>query len=274
MTMREGTAMSKSRAGFTLVEIVVVIAVISILASMAVPFAAKMIDSAREESTRKRMLDIDKAILGDPATGTFGFVGDMGRLPNGANPVQQLGSGTGMPGTSNGQLGVRYGYNGPYINSGFSAASYYTDAWGRNFDYNFPNVGQIRSRGADGVAGTAPNFGDDIIYPPNQVNINGRLTVNVYVWDNTQFVPNPTLTTYPGTTGWVRVYFSNNGVQSAMPLSLSPTLAAPPFVFTVPAGAHAVLGSITLPAKPAATGQAVAAVPSNNQQTVLNLYLR
>jgi prepilin-type N-terminal cleavage/methylation domain-containing protein len=46
------TARRAGTRGFTLIEVIVVIAVVSILASMAVPYVVKVIDQAREESTR------------------------------------------------------------------------------------------------------------------------------------------------------------------------------------------------------------------------------
>jgi prepilin-type N-terminal cleavage/methylation domain-containing protein len=303
MTAAGGTSAKRGADGFTLVEIVVVIAVISILASMAVPFAAKMLDSARETNTRQRMQDLHKAILGDPATGTHGFVGDMGRLPNGGvNALQQLntqGAQPGQPGAAlpAAELGIQRGWNGPYVNASFDTAGYRNDGWGRPLRYgpaaaaavppadrpvtgNYPALlaGQMYSAGPDAVAGT----GDDIVFPSAAVSINGRLLVNVLAWDNatSQFVRNPTLAGFPGMTGSVRIYSSNGGAPSWM--QLVPTLAPavmPPYAFpqgalVLPAGLHAVQGACTLPGRPATAGQAIVAVPPNNQQTVLDLYLR
>jgi prepilin-type N-terminal cleavage/methylation domain-containing protein len=299
MTAHRAACGRSGEGGFSLIEIVVVIAVISILASMAVPFAAKIVDQTREQNTRQRMIDIHKAIVGDPATQTCGFVGDMGRLPNGGvNALQQLNTQGAQPGPPGAlpaaELGVRRGWNGPYVNAGFDPNSYRNDAWGTPFRYgpagaaaaaapitgNYPALlaGQIYSPGADRRAGTA----DDIVYPSAAVNINGRLLVNVVAWDNQtgQFVRNPTLTGYPGMTGSVRIYSSNNGAQAWM--QLAPTVAPsvmPPYAFPVgalalPAGFHAVQGACTLPGRPATAGQAVVYVPPNNQQTVLDLYLR
>ncbi len=286
------TTTGKGQSGFTLVEIVVVIAVISILASMAVPFASKMLDSARETSTRQRMQDINKAIVGDPATGTYGFVGDMGRLPTGTatTALTQLNTRAAQPASVAGQLGVLIGWNGPYVTSGFDAAGVMNDGWGRPLRYgpaptalavvpdtgNYPALlaGQIYSVGADRVAGSA----DDILFlpaPSAPVNINGRLLVNVFAWDCTvaQFVSNPKVATYPGIVASVTVYYANNGAQGN--LVLSAPAASPPYQFgPMPAGMHAVVGACTLPGRTATSGQAIIAVPSNNQQTVLNLYLR
>ncbi|TFH33017.1 MAG: prepilin-type N-terminal cleavage/methylation domain-containing protein [Deltaproteobacteria bacterium] len=69
-------------AGFTLIEVVVVIAVISILAAMAVPYAVKIIDQSREEATKKEMEAIHRAIIGDPMVPTAGYLGDRGRCPS------------------------------------------------------------------------------------------------------------------------------------------------------------------------------------------------
>ena len=73
--------------GFTLIEVIVVIAVISILAAMAVPYAVKIIDQSREEATKKEMEEIHRAIMGDPKGPTAGYLGDMGSAsgqPHGA----------------------------------------------------------------------------------------------------------------------------------------------------------------------------------------------
>jgi general secretion pathway protein G len=276
----------RRRSGFTLIEVVVVIAVISILASMAVPYAVKAIDSAREESTKSRMLDIYKSIMGDPSVQNGGYVGDMGQLP--AN-LAQLNTRLGPPvqpvGTY-GPFGIKFGWFGNYVNTGFAGQGYTSDAWGRPFRYGGPaplGPGQISSAGADGNWNTA----DDITYPPAPVVIGGNLLVNLYVWDNGAYVPNPQPAGYPGMTATVTVGYSQAGTSAAAssgtawnrnpPYSFPPPalpLPTPPFPNPLATGFHSVTAACTLPPSPARNAQMVVYVPPNNQQAILNLYLK
>jgi len=244
-------------SGFSLIEVIVVIAVISILASMAVPYAVQVIDQSRTDATRKEMEAIQKAILGDPALGTAGFVGDMGRLPTNLGQLN-----TTLPGQSTGTLGVKMGWWGPYINTGFDAQGYLNDAWGTPYRYPSPGAGQLTSDGPD----RNPGGGDDIVYPPSAVDIRGSLLVNLHAWDSTSsvYVPCPSAT--------VTFYYSNNGIEVPVPLG------APPYTFSgapIRSGLHAVRATCT-PSLGASlvTGGAVVFVPGNNQQAKLDLYLR
>jgi len=247
--------------GFSLIEVIVVIAVLSILASMAVPLAAKVIDQSRTEATRKQMEEIHKLIVGDPALGTAGFVGDMGRLPQAPRFLDQLNTQLpGQPGQFvNPTLGVRIGWWGPYVNSGFSQGAYLNDAWGTPYDYGTLVPGQIRSAGPDRNMATVA---DNIVYPSYPVVIAGKLHVSLYLWNGTayaQYQPAdcPSMT--------VSFYFSNNGTQNSVPLP------GPPYSIVSHSGLHAVKATCTTPA---ATGEAVVLVPGNNQAAALNLYLR
>jgi prepilin-type N-terminal cleavage/methylation domain-containing protein len=262
----------RSRRGFTLLEVVIAIAVISILASIAVPYAAQIINQSREGSARKEMEELYGAIMGNPAIPTPGFVGDMGRIPTTLSQPTVQG---GQPGGTTGSLGVKIGWFGPYVNSGFDPNGYLNDPWGTPYAYGNPGAGQIRSAGKDRTIGTA----DDIISPPNPANYQGSLLVNLYVWysDNTasQFVLNPQPAVFPGMTATVTFNYSNSGIQAG---AVAGTPAAPPYMFGFPvgfhAGFHALSAACTIPPNPQVTGQAIVYVPGNNQQAQLNLYLR
>ncbi|NJD61555.1 MAG: prepilin-type N-terminal cleavage/methylation domain-containing protein [Deltaproteobacteria bacterium] len=257
------------RRGFTLIEVIIAIAIISILASMAVPYAAQLIDKSREESTRKEMENLYSTILGDPKIPTGGTVGDMGRLPNNLAELNVRGA---QPLGSTGLLGVKFGWFGPYVNAGFDPQGYRNDAWGTGYAYGNPGAGQIRSAGPDRTMGTA----DDLIYPPNAVTFTGRLLVNLYVWDAGagmyRLNPQPAAVTQMGVT----FYYSSNGSQGSVSITVPPSAAGPPYSFNgFHAGLHAVTGTCQLAGSPsAATGQAVVYVPGNNQQAQLSLYLR
>ncbi len=257
------------RGGFSLIEVIIAIAILSILASMAVPYAARLIDKSREESTRKEMEELCNTILGDPKIPTGGTVGDMGRLPNNLTELNVQGA---QPLGSTGLLGVKFGWFGPYVNTGFDPQGYRNDAWGTPYAYGNPGTGQTRSAGPDRVMGNA----DDLIYPPNAVTFTGRLLVNLYVWDNTagQYRQNPTPAQVTGMG--VTYYYSNNGNQTSVSITVPPTVVGPPYSFNgYHAGLHAVTGTCQLVGSPAAaTGQAVVYVPGNNQQAQLGLYLR
>jgi len=261
-------------AGFTLIEVIVVIAVISILAAMAVPYAVKILDQSREEATRKQLEEIHRTILGDPKGPTAGFLGDMGALPAALDRLNTQGT---QPGRTYGPLGVKHGWDGPYVKMGYSGGAYLVDGWGTNLAYNNPGAGQIRSAGPDRVLGTA----DDLTYPSSSVVPGGRLLVNLYVWrtDNTssQYVLNPQPGSFPGMAASVQLFYSVNGARSAVPLSagIPPGPSGPPYTLgPTHTGFHEVIATSTLPPDPAVSGRAVVYIPENNQQTQVNLYLR
>ncbi len=163
--------------GFTMVELVVVIAIIAILAALITPIGVNQLAQARADACREELANLKKAIAGDPALvengsrSSFGFVGDLGTLPR-AN-LGALGLGTnntlgdlltqnGLPGWSGPPPAntIWFGWRGPYISD-------IRDPWGN--DYHFAAawpatpftfndlpaaLATITSLGPDGTLGT------------------------------------------------------------------------------------------------------------------------
>lgn len=209
----------RGAAGFTLLEIVVVLAVIGILAAAIAPSMLQRIVDGRVEGTRDEIQAIHSAIVGNPAQSQFGFVGDVGRLP--ASLQELVAPGSAGTYTTETVRNIGMGWRGPYVNTGSSATDFLTDAFGNPYT---SAAGQVRSAGADG----RPNTGDDLLYPPAPPEVEGDVTVTVKTMSGQRTVVDP--------AGYrVDLYYPSDGRES----SLSDTSA--PFSFTnVPMGIRAI----------------------------------
>ena len=211
-------------AGFTLIEIVVILAVLTILATAITPALLQRVIDQKIETTRQEAKTIHEAIVGrSDVPGQFGFVGDMGRLPQSfeelLRPQREAVLFTAVT-----FRGVGMGWKGPYINVGDTKEDVLTDAFGR--PYGGISTGQIRSAGPDGVMDNE----DDIVYPPNLPNIRGRVMVTIkrMAAEDQSYTLDP-----PGYE--VRLYYSNNGQQAMIADNIAP------FVFeNIPQGIHAI----------------------------------
>lgn len=134
-------------AGFTLVELVIILVVLGIIAGVAIPKFGNLTNSSKITATKKEMLALKRAIVGDPsvvAGGQLvdrGFEGDVGFVPSSLSDLAIKPDS--IP--SYNKL-TRLGWNGAYIDS--SGGDYLRDAWGALYVYD-PNNRTIKSVGGN-----------------------------------------------------------------------------------------------------------------------------
>ena len=117
--------------GYTLIELVLVIVIIGILASIAVQSMRSSDENQRFDQTAKEMEMLARAIVGDErlvSSGIrtdFGYVGDIGALPPTLDALV----------TNPGGYST---WNGPYIRSDFveNSEDYKRDAWSNLYSYS------------------------------------------------------------------------------------------------------------------------------------------
>ena len=147
-----------NQAGFSLIELVMVIVILGILSVVAVPKVGEIFFAARDSTTRNKMLTLKQALLGDPNARTGGIATDKGYIGDVGYPPVQLPDLITKPAADaawSRSLGT--GWNGPYMNDDGSG-SYLEDAWGNAFVYDASGR-TITSNGPDEAVGG----GDDIV---------------------------------------------------------------------------------------------------------------
>ncbi len=168
----------RTNRGFTLIEVLVAIALISIVAGALAPLGIRSMRSAQLEKTRTRMDTLLRAMAGDPAQGDFGYLGDMGRLPG---TLADLNDATGKPAFAvNAVDGVGYGWAGPYVPTIAPAGAPVVDAWSLALQYDGVTA-QLRSAGPDRLFASA----DDLVRPFAPLGTTGNLVVTVFGVPNT-----------------------------------------------------------------------------------------
>ncbi len=177
------------RRGFTLVEVIVILAVLSILAAVAIPMALRIFESAAEEGTRDELQKLKEAMIGNPdrlrngVRSDFAFLGDLGRLPTNLDEILNKGALPAFSFDSPKQAGA--GWNGPYITGSFAGEGpedFKNDQLGNAYvysDVDFVNGdgeqadGKITSAGPDGTISTADDIVIEILKRETEATLRG-----------------------------------------------------------------------------------------------------
>lgn len=155
------TKLHPLQSGFTLIELVMVIILLGILSTIAIPKVTDVIKTARIKATKGEMTEIKKALMGDPSAVSGGvlvdrgFNGDIGHLPSTLDELVTQGS------YPNWNRFTQRGWNGPYISTDFTSNNEWKlDAWGHAYEIYSPTAGDtsLLSYGPDGVKGTSDDL--------------------------------------------------------------------------------------------------------------------
>jgi prepilin-type N-terminal cleavage/methylation domain-containing protein len=207
------------RAGLTLVELLVVLAILAIMTTMAVTATNTLVDQARYDATQRTLQSIDEAIVGPPNSrepdGSLlisGFVADIGRvplavvdagdpdeaykrlrelwLPVGAVPAYGPQNAT-QAGTPDGGpadiVPIRCGWRGPYVRlspASTGAVQLIRDGWGNPFDQLNPTRAAAPHGDAIGIVRSrGADFNVDPFPPPTDYNGDQRVSFRALVPD-------------------------------------------------------------------------------------------
>lgn len=158
----------KRAAGLTLIEVIIILAVLIILIGLLVPSAVQQLTATRRSTTLDEMDNLKKAMIGDPNLKSqglrtdFGYLGDMGNLPATLDDLVTQATQPSFAFNSTKRVGA--GWKGPYITlgSGADPSSHKRDAFGNDYTYDttdFTNSqgqaadAKLVTLGADGIVG-------------------------------------------------------------------------------------------------------------------------
>ncbi|MBI1370737.1 MAG: prepilin-type N-terminal cleavage/methylation domain-containing protein [Planctomycetes bacterium] len=211
--------MTRTARAFTLLELVLVLAVLAVLSLIAVRSVDGLGDQTAFDATRSTMTNIEDAVLGPPslrdADGTAlsaGFVADLGRLPLavGSDPSTQLAELWSNPrglltfairtAPSDATVTIGTGHRGDYLRLAIGRSEL-VDGWARPFDLLKADgvtpvdpdepIEALRDRGADGLVdvGASDDYDTDLTLglaadaPGGASRFSGTLSGQVYAID-------------------------------------------------------------------------------------------
>ena len=128
-------------AGFTFLELVIVVVIVGIVAAIGVPVFNSLLDASRIRITYNNMAEIERAIIGDPSTNFLGFRHVMRRNPNPLSELWTTAASAFNPFTGTGAGGTTF--LDPGANS---------DGWTNPFLWN-AGTSELQSLGADNAVG-------------------------------------------------------------------------------------------------------------------------
>jgi general secretion pathway protein G len=131
---RAGRARPKAPAGFTLLELLVVLVILGLLASVTAPAIARYLGGAKVDAAKLQIQNLVTTL-------------DMYRLDTGSYPTQQEGLQALVQRPSGAQR-----WNGPYLRK----PDMIKDPWGREYRYRMPGERgevEVSTLGADNAVG-------------------------------------------------------------------------------------------------------------------------
>jgi hypothetical protein len=194
--------------GFALVGALVMLAVLATLVITLAPVEVLGVTRWNERETQRQLAHLVEAATGSVRKETYGFVGDVGRLPksleelNATGGTHTLCDGSWDPsvvayhtvdGSTEHRGHVSMGWNGPYAPRILATGDYLVDSWGQTLRYTCPEstkpdtdpitggvalttrTGQITSAGADGVFDTADDLTSDEFFGRGNVFMTVRV---------------------------------------------------------------------------------------------------
>jgi len=129
--------MAIRESGWTLIEVIIILILVGIVAAVAVPRYIDLGSRAGINTTREKLENIRRAIVGDPSAvsggkySAAGFWGDRGVLPTTLTDLVVKG------GQPTYDKYTRRGWNGPYVDTQMVGVKYqaFVDAWNNDIAY-------------------------------------------------------------------------------------------------------------------------------------------